>query len=209
MGTGYFRRRRPQGRPTPCQRAVCALLALLSAVLLPATAQGQVAGDVETAEARTSIVSGGSLISTRDMDFGRISQPALAGSVTITPSASPTCSPTAGLVRTGACQPAEFAFLRQGNNNSNAPVNIRQLNSGSILLTGPGGATMTVTNISIGTVTNLNPTTGVGPAGTLGRYRFATAVPLATFKVGGRLNVGANQAGGAYTGTLIIEVTFN
>jgi len=182
------------------------LAAALAWLAAAAPAQAQVM-DSETAEIQSIVLARGAITKVADMDFGQII-PANGGTVTLSPDATPTCT-VVGVIQSGTCRAAEFTLLRSGGNSSNAPVRIRQLNGGSVILTGPGGATMTLTNISIGNPTNLNTDPG-GPSTDLARYRFAsTTNPVASFKIGGRLNVGANQPGGVYTGTLTIEAEFN
>ena len=187
-------------------RAACALFALLAVALFPATAFAQFVGsDTETVEARIGILEPGTMVKLQDMDFGQIAQPLAAGTVTLTPTPSPTCGTSAGIVRTGTCHAAIFAVMGR----KNLLVRIREVNGGVISLTGSAGGTMTVTNLTI-SVTDLQSAPGGGnPAGTFGRYRITNDSGVGTFRIGGRLNVGANQTPGVYNGVLNMQVVFN
>ena len=203
MGLGYFRKARPHGRPSLRHGAARALLAALALVLVPAQAFAQ--SDDEVVDARAVVLVSGTLAKIQDMDFGQIAQPSIAGTVTLSPTPIPTCGTTGGLVRTGPCEAAEFAIM--GRKNDLARV--RELNSGVVTLTGPGGATMTMTNISIGVSGMVAANGGGNPVGNLGRFRITTDSGIGYFRLGGRLNVNANQAPGLYDGTLEIQVVFN
>lgn len=204
MGSGYFRRQRPQGRATPCQRAICALLALL-ALLAPAQAAAQMDTDSQIVPAAAAILDTGTMVALAEMDFGKIAQPSVAGTVTMSAGVAPTCNVTAGIVKTGACQPATFAIMGR----KNWLVRIRQMNGGTITLDGPGAATMTVTNLTLGVSDMVAAPGGPSPPGTFGRYQITSDSGMAQFRIGGRLNVAAGQAAGIYTGTLTIQVNFN
>jgi Mat/Ecp fimbriae major subunit len=202
MGLGYLRQPRPPGRLTPCQRAICALLALL-ALALPVPALAQIDTDSDTADAQVGVLANGTMTDLDDMDFGVIAQPVIAGTVTMSP-ATNTCSVSSGLIHMGACTPARFSIKFRKHDRTR----IRQMNNGTILLTGPGGATMTVTNLTI-SVTDMTFQNGGGPPGTFGTYRIESDSGIALFKIGGRLNVGANQVAGTYTGVLTMNVLLN
>jgi hypothetical protein len=203
MGSRNFRRLRLPGRLTLRQRAAWALLGVL-ALACPAPVMAQAVSDNATADSIVAIMQPGTLTRLADMDFGQIAQPSIAGNVTMSPN-FPSCTPSAGIIHMGACQPARFAV--QGRKNW--LVRIRELSGGTIVLTGPGGATMTVTMLSLGT-TDMSPAPGGGsPPGSFGRQRITSDSGAAEFRVGGRLNIAANQMQGAYTGTMTIQVLFN
>ena len=202
MGLGNFRQSRLQGRPTLRQRAACVLLALLALAISPAAWAQQ---DSATAEAQAAILTRGAMARLQNMDFGVIAQPAIAGSVTLVPSLTPTCNTTAGIIHTGACKPARFAIMFKKHDKNR----VREMNGGTIVLTGPGGATMTVTNLTIGGLTDMTQVGTGGPPGTFGRYNIDSDSGIASFNIGGRLNIGANQAAGSYSGTLTMNVLLN
>lgn len=156
-----------------------------------------------SSEARVAILGPGSIAKAADMDFGQIAQPGNAGTVVLTPTPTATCATTGGLVRTGTCRAAEFIVLKGGGQGR---VRIYEENGGTVTLTGPGGATMQITNFTLD-VTDMTPTNGAG--GSLGRFRITSSSGLASFRIGGTLHVAAAQAPGAYTGTLDMRVQFN
>ena len=199
MGLGNFRRLRPLGRLTLRQRVACAVAAMICAVLAPAPAFAQSEPVVATAEAQAAVLAPGSILKIEDMDFGLIAAPQVAGTITMSAGATPTCSSSAGIVHTGACQPAEFGLRKRSNGNN--PVRIRAVTPTIVLTNTNGdGATMTVTNLS--------PAPGGIPTGTIGRYKFTAPSGLATFRIAGRLNIGALQDGGRYEGQFQIEAIF-
>jgi hypothetical protein len=201
MELGNFRQLRRQGRLTLRQSTAGAVFALL-AFACPAPALAQ-ASDSETADATAAIMEPGTMTKLADMDFGQIAQPSIAGNVTMSPN-FPTCTPSAGVIHMGACQPARFAVLGR----KDWRVRIREMNGGTIVLTGPAGATMTVSMLSLGT-TDMTPDPGGGsPPGSFGRQRITSNTGMAEFRIGGRLNIAANQAAGAYIGTMTIQVLF-
>ena len=203
MATGFLRRRRPQGRLTTCQRAVCALLVLLSVVAFPGQASAKVA--TATAPAQAGILDQGTMVKESDIDFGKIAQSGGAGTVVLTPTSTPTCSTTGGLVRTGPCTAAGWAVMARAQGQSR--VRIRELNGGVVTLTNPGGATMIMNNLTID-VTDMVPTNG-GGGWNFGRWLITSANEIGRFRIGGTLRVNAAQATGQYSGTLLIEVNFN
>ena len=187
------------------QRAACVLLALAALVLFsaPASAQLTVQSASEQVDAQAAILTNGEMTKLDDMDFGTIVRPTVAGTVTMVPG-SATCTGSAGIIHTGACVPARFSIkFRKHDKNR-----VREMNNGTIALTGPGGATMTVTNFSI-SVTDMTLVSTGGPQGTFGRYDISSDSGIAEFQIGGRLNIVANQAVGIYTGTLTMNVIVN
>lgn len=204
MGLGYHRKKRLQGRLTLRQRAIYALLAALTFVVLPAQAHAQIISDTEIADARAVLLDDGTMAKVTDLDFGEIAKPNTAGTVTLTPAAFPTCTTSFGLIHTGACQAAQFAVMGK----KNMLVRIRNMSGSPIVLTGPGAATMNVTLTHA--VFDMVPVPGgPSPPGHLGRYRITDDNGFGTFFIGGTLSVGATQASGQYTGTFTIQVLFN
>jgi hypothetical protein len=204
MGLGNFHQSRPPRRPMLRQRAVCALLTALVLFLVPAQAFAQ--SDTDTAEASAVILDTGTMSRIQDMDFGDIAQPSTAGTVMLTPTPTETCGINGGVnMRTGPCQAAEFAIMGR----KNWIVRVREQNGGAVTLAGPGGATMIMNNMTINVTDMVNAPGGGNPPGTFGRYRITSDDGFATFRIGGTLNVNANQAFGDYTGTLSIQVLFN
>lgn len=143
-----------------------------------------------TAQAQAVTVAKLSLLKLDDLDFGDLASGATAGTATINPDTGAR-TVTGGVTQLGGTfGPAEFL----GAGTPNKTVLVREPN-GSITLTRSGGTeTMTVSNF---TVNGGNGTSRkIGADGTL------------RFFVGGRLNVGANQAQGTYLGTFTVTVDY-
>ncbi|QNM82063.1 DUF4402 domain-containing protein [Sphingomonas sabuli] len=136
----------------------------------------------------TAILKPLTLLKKKNLDFGVIFRSATAGTVTIDP-ATGTVTTTGGLLR--GPQPTSAAeFIGAGTRR--APVILR-VPKNPITLTRVGGTqTMTVSNFTLSTPQTIH----VNP------------FEVFDFKVGGRLNVGANQAEGVYEGTFTVTATY-
>lgn len=198
MGPEIFRQLRRLARRL--RGALPLAVALASLAATPAQAQFQ---DSETAETQAIILEPGSILKVDDMNFGQIVPSTTGGSVTMTAATSPTCTATGGMVHSGLCRAARFSIrgIRQQR------VRIRATDGDTVILTGPGGATMTLNSITIFAVGMTSVTGGAG--WNLGTYRIDTESGIADFYLGGRLNVAAMQAPGVYNGTINIQIQFN
>lgn len=156
----------------------------MAATMIPSLAQAE----TMSGDAQIAVLTPLSFIQVENMEFGRIIPSATAGTVTLSPSNVRTA--TGGIVLVGNDhQPGRFAgmgtFLQR--------VRVR-ITPNNITLTGPGPS-MTVNNVTIdpqGTLLQI----GGGP-----NYRILPLNGIFWFNVGGRLNVGANQPAGYYSGT--------
>ena len=201
MDWGAFSRDGGRGPPGARVRsALTAGLAIASAVL-PLQAKAQQGTDTETAEARAVLLNPGSFIQIDDMVFGEVAQ-AGAGTIVLTPAASPTCNTTGGLIRTGPCQAASFA----GDVYLLFLLRLTRPAGNQITLTGPGGATMRVSNFTFGAGSAL---LNLGSTATEQRYLVLSGDGQFLVYVGGTLHVAANQAAGIYQGTFQIQVNYN
>jgi len=165
--------------------------------LSPSAVQAQ---SQRSADVHMEIFGGLSITKVADMDFGNIAGP-LAGTVVMTATASPTCTASAGIVHSGACRPARFG----GAGESGRIVRIKKPPSNQITLTGPGTA-MTITNLVLDGSPGL---TLVQATSGYSRFRIDDVNGIFDFRLGGTLNVGANQAPGVYTGTFDITIQYN
>jgi hypothetical protein len=141
-----------------------------------------------TGDAQIAVVTPLSFIQVENLDFGRVIPSGTAGTVTLSPANVRTSAGGVTLVGTDY-QNAKFAG--QGTILQRVRINITP---STITLTGPG-APMTVTNVTIG------PDGTLLQLGASPNYLILSPTGIFWFNVGGRLNVGANQAAGYYSGT--------
>jgi spore coat protein U-like protein len=166
--------------------AFCAALALAPTAVQAGT---------RTADAQIAVVTPLSFIQVEDLDFGRVIASTTAGTVTI--------STTNVRTQTGSVVPIGTDYQRgkfAGMGSQNQRVTI-SLGPAVIPLLGPG-VPMTVTNLTIEPDSTLNQL-GASP-----NYRIVAADGIFWFYVGGRLNVGANQAAGYYSGTFTATLVY-
>lgn len=167
------------------------------AIAAPTAAQESAAMD-----ARVAIVQPLSLANTEDLDFGQIAVTA-AGTVVLTPDAAPTCAVTGGTIHYGTCTAAVF----EGYGQSGRTVRVKVPNR--IDLTGPAGATMRVNPVTISANPTLGPPlTGGATSGGFRRYRIVSVDGSIEFRIGGTLNVAANQPFGLYTATFEVDIAY-
>lgn len=160
------------------------------------TAQAQSTTSVDT---QVGLIEPLTITRLSDMDFGNLVV-TTGGTVVLTPTATPSCTTTGGIVHTAECQPAVFG----GVGTAGQRVRVRRPIGRTITLTGPGDD-MTVTNISINgdpdlTLVRSNPNWE--------RFTIGSADGSFIFRVGGTLNVNPNQLPGIYTGTFDIRLDY-
>lgn len=185
------------GFPQRLRRGLCAGLALVCAPMLASAAQAQTASTNGTAQA--VIVEPLALIKIEDLRFGRMAAGPAAGTVTVDPNTG-ACAVTGGVVSAGGCGFAEFGG--QGRRRMRMRITLPT----TVVLTGPGGATMTASTFTLGLAPDVIqiPAPGNSPP----RYEIASNSGIFTFRIGGRLSVGANQLPGLYTGTFNVTVQY-
>lgn len=155
----------------------------LAAVAAPAAAQVTTVSD-----GNAIILNALSVTNVDELEFGEIIAGPTAGTVTINPSTNARTT-TGGAIAAGSSH-HRATFYAAGVINR---IFIVLMPTGSTTLTNGTGQTMTVNNWTrSGTAGPLN----LGPTG------------VAVIYVGGRLNVGANQAPGVYTGTFDLTVIY-
>jgi hypothetical protein len=153
------------------------------------------------ASAEAAIVTPLSLVNTADLDFGKIIQPTVAGTVVLTPAASASCTVTGGLIRTGTCQAAEF-YGRGANNQ------IVRINNANSITVSNGSQNMTINAITMDPGTSLTYVSGNINGNGAVRWRITDPDGLFSFRVGGTLHVKKNQQIGVYTGTFSVDVQY-
>lgn len=174
---------------------LCATLAALLA-LVPGTALAQ---DNERIVTRVGLIEALTITKLDDLEFGDII-PAAGGTIILSPTPQPTCTPTGSVIHTGGCQPAAFGGIGAAGQR----VRVRRPPGNTITLTGPG-ADMTVTDITINGDTSLALVRS-NPAWE--RFLISSLDGVFIFRVGGTLNVNANQAPGLYVGTFDIRIDY-
>lgn len=186
---------RPAGRTVNLARVLCAALAaLLCLAAFPAAAQNIA---TTSGSAQVVVIRPLTMVKARDLSFGKILPGTAAGTVTVAP-ATGTCTASVAVQSFGTCRSAEFVGMGQQG------AWIRLQANGTTQLTGPG-APMTLSNLTIDASPDLSPT--ILQAVGIPIYRINPASGIFDFRVGGRLQVNANQAPGIYTGTF--NVTYD
>ncbi|HVO51434.1 MAG TPA: DUF4402 domain-containing protein [Thermoanaerobaculia bacterium] len=159
--------------------AALAVLALTNS----ANAQAASANGTATAKVLTPIgISAGA-----NLNFGTIASGAALGTVVITPAGARSVTGGVGAVTDGANAPTAGVFTVTGAAGYGFAITL------------PVSATITsgANNMTVNTFASTPSGTGTLTAGT------------ATVNVGATLNVAANQAAGAYTGTYPVTVNYN
>jgi hypothetical protein len=171
---------KPISRLTLTTLAALTLASTLSAAQNSATASASAKANIISPITLTKVVGA-------DLNFGDVVPGATAGTVVVTPAAVRTS--TGGVSLGNGATVAAAAFTVGGANNATYSIT---LPAGPVTITGPT-STMTVDTF----------TSNPSGTGTIG----ATGTQL--LNVGGTLNVGINQAIGAYTGTFNVTVAYN
>ena len=152
-----------------------------AAALFALAIAAPVLAETEGATGRSIVLNPLNVTNTEDLDFGDLSSGATTGRA-IVDANTDALTTTGGVTPLGGT-PNAAIFYAVGTLNR---LFIVQIPSGSITLTNGSGGTMTVSPV------NRN----LGPTG------------VAVIRVGGRLNVGANQASGTYSGTFTVTVVY-
>ena len=166
-------------------RAFPLLLSLL--LFAPTMASAVPIAATPPATANALLIYPVSLNKIDDLDFGLMTV-TTAGTVVIDPNAN-TIARTGGVTLVGTgWKAASFVGAAAGS----SVVNIKLPNQPFALTRAGGTETMTVSNLTL-----------QGQA-----KRTIAAATSFTFRVGGTLNVGANQAEGVYTGTFNVDIQY-
>lgn len=161
---------------------------LLCASLMPVAAAAAPVSANPPATATALIVFPLSLTKLQDLDFGQLTV-STAGTVVIDPNAN-TISKTGGVLLVGTqWHAAQFVGSSAGQSSV---VNIKLPNQPTTLTRQGGTETMTVTNLTLEGLSK----------------RTVAAAASFTFRVGGTLNVAANQVEGIYTGTFNVDIQY-
>lgn len=137
-----------------------------------------------TASASATVATPIAISETSSMNFGTVVASATAGTAVLSTAGAVT---TTGGVTTLASTPSAAAFSVTGQSGQTFSVS---LPTSATLSSGANNMTIDTFNHSLGTTPTLTGGT-------------------ATFSVGATLNVSANQAAGAYSGTYAVTVNYN
>ena len=171
-----------------------ATLAVSCAAAAPAFAQANVA----EAATEAVIVAPLSLAATAPMQFGRIA-PTSAGGIVIIGSDGTSCTTKGELLRSGPCQAAGFAGTGTGK------MRMRVALPQTVTLTrADGGAAMTITGLALIAAPDL---ISIGYSG-MPHWEIQPDSAVFDFKVGGTLNVAADQPEGLYDGTFAVTIAY-
>ncbi|MEM6496840.1 MAG: DUF4402 domain-containing protein [Pseudomonadota bacterium] len=171
---------------------VAALLAGCLSLAAPAMAD-----DTDVADSRALIITPLSFVKDTDLDFGQIIPADTAGTVFMDSTGAVTT--TGGVVQLDGTQlPARF--WGYGQFNQRVLINITQ---NSYVLTRDGGSeTMLYDQVTIGSRPPVIITTNPR------RFRIINPDGFFTFTIAGRLQVGANQRPGIYTGEFAVTLEY-
>lgn len=187
------------GRTRHQPRSSCAA-AVAAVVLFAPVAVHAAPGDTGTAagEAEVVVVRPLQLSKARDLDFGRIASRPTAGTVTVNP-ATGNCTKTGAILHIGGCASAEFVGM--GTRNQLVYIQVQNVTQ----LTGPG-APMNFSNLQLDGGADL----GFSLFQIFGWsvYRINPTNGIFDFRVGGTLNVNANQAPGTYHGSFNVRIEY-
>lgn len=153
-------------------------------VLATVASSGAAQAASVTASASATIATPIAISQTAGMDFGSVSASATAGTAVL--STTGVLTPTGGVSALGGT-PTAAAFSVSGQSGSTFAISL------------PTSATLS-NGASSMTLNAFAHNAGVTPALTGGTK---------TFNVGATLNIGANQAAGAYSGTYAVTVNYN
>lgn len=197
MNWGFSRRSRA------LQHANGALAAVLACMVAAAPASAK---EVATGRGASSavVVEPLSLIKTADLSFGKIVPRPTAGTVTVNPDTG-ACTVTGTIMQVGTCRFAQFTGM--GRRSMTLRIHVPS----TVTLSTAGGATMTADSLTLGLSPDLTYIGGNGNGIGLGnrRYSINPASGIFSLRIGARLNVGANQTPGLYTGTFDVTVQYN
>lgn len=178
------------------------IASLLLAFLALAASSAHAQSSTFSATTEVALVEPLTLVNLNSLDFGSVAATTTAGTVTMTPAASPTCTAAGGVTHFGTCQPAQFL----GYGATGMVFRVKLPVGRQTTITGPGGSIL-IDNMKVDgnpelTLIQINNSQGFV------RYRIASANGIFHFRVGGRLNVNANQLPGYYSGTFEVRLDY-
>ncbi|MDJ0641315.1 MAG: DUF4402 domain-containing protein [Erythrobacter sp.] len=173
------------------------LISIWTVFVLASVPLGAAAQDADSADAQAFLVTPLSFVKQTDLDFGQIIPTNTAGTVTMDSTGAVTT--TGGVVQVDGTQiPARFWGF--GQFNQRVLINI---DANTYLLTRDGGTeTMLLDRVTIGSRPPIIITTNPR------RFRIANPDGFFSFTIAGRLQVGANQVPGVYSGEFAVTLEY-
>ena len=184
-------RRNGRGCSALLRLAICIATAFISTPLL--------ASSSDTAESEAILLQRLTITKVEDLDFGQIIENG-GGTVVLSPDPDPSCAPSANIIHSGTCQAAVFG----GAGTSGRFVNILVPVGRRIVLTGPG-ADMEINPVTVSASPDLQYWFRIGRSHI---HRIVNPTGIFLFRIGGTLQVGANQTPGLYIGAFDIQVDY-
>lgn len=176
-----------------------ACMASSALLITPASAQ-----TIATPTAGATIIQPLSLNNSQTLDFGTLVNSQGGGTVLLSPISAPDCTTTGGILHTGTCQPAKFNGLHKAGNI----VKLEMPSGKTTTLTGPGGATMTITDMVMDSDSDLSYLSGNPKSNGYVHYTVLSPSGQFAFRIGGTLNINAGQASGVYTSTFSVSLDY-
>jgi hypothetical protein len=173
-------------------------LAPIAPLLISSAAFAQTAPPPSATGHATAQITAPLQIQCSAMHFSSLLPRTIATSVTLAPDGSPILDPNSILLP-GAAQDAKASNCNVSGDVA-AAYNVTI--PSSVNLTNVTGQSMTMNSFTV---------SGDGDANPLTRslHNDGTGLGIDTFGVGAKLNVGANQAAGTYSGTYVVSVQYN
>ena len=164
------------------------LMASVAGVLLATGLAAVAEAATRNATGRARTVRAIALTATRDLDFGTLVRGATGGTATVNPRTDARTR-TGGVTLVGGGTPGAARFTAVGTPTVNAFITI---GAAPVLTRVSGSETMAVSNMTLNGA----------------RTRRIPASGILDIRVGGRLNVAANQRDGVYTGSFALTVDY-
>jgi hypothetical protein len=166
------------------------VLVVFAAVALVPQAQAAQNTANTTADANATVITAIGISRTAHMNFGSVVAGGTAGTVLLTPSATPTRTSGGGTTLGSATVVSAATFTVTGEPSNTYMIDIPQV-------------PLTIMNADLDEMTVEDFSSSPTPTGTL------DGTGNETLYVGGTLHVHANQATGVYNGTFTVTVTYN
>lgn len=177
------------------------LFGCLTAAALTLSATPALAQSVD-ATPRVVVLEELGLTKIRDLDFGDVLVTGTAGSVQMAPgTTTATCTAT-NVLHFATCQPAVFGGEGQFGQRIRVRLPARQ----EITVTGPG-ADMLIDTLMVEVASGLNRLSPAGSRRNIS-YRITDTDGVFLFRLGGTLNLAADQTPGIYEGTFNVQIDY-